>query len=228
MLISHDSHGLVQPHDNINTGSSGSSSGSGSVISNNNVAPSFQETNPSVSSHLETFSSPVFISSTLDTDHDHQRDQSQIFNNPTIQHQNSLINNLHQAQHSSQSWPSKNSVINVPTPAPTLAPAMEFQVASGKIRMPVTFQYGFEPMTSASPGDNITPKPFLKSLSKPPTPAPQLHHPLPIRQHSVRPFLRRQRRVRPGVVEFYQRENIVDRLSSVLRTVSRNVKDILS
>ena len=104
----------------------------------------------------------------------------------------------------------------------TLAP-MTFQSASGRIRMPVTLQYGFEPMT-VKPRLNAAqgPKLFSKPLDRKQNPQNLKQNPQPpklfnksIRKQRVKP-----RRV--NVVSFYQQETVLDKLSNLIQNF-RNV-----
>jgi len=97
----------------------------------------------------------------------------------------------------------------------TLSP-MTFQSASGRIRMPVTLQYGFEPMT-------VRPKLFNKPLHRKQNPQNLKQNPQPpklfnksIGKHRVKP-----RRV--NVVSFYQQETVLDKLSNLMQ----NFKNVL-
>ena len=112
----------------------------------------------------------------------------------------------------------KNSFIikNVHDSAVTASP-MEFQSASGRIRMPVTFQYGFEPMTVAPP----TPISSLSITSSPVKPAKKL---MSINTKG----LRNTRPRRTNVVEFYQQPSVLDQISGLLSSVSNSFKAILN
>ena len=114
---------------------------------------------------------------------------------------------------------SANSNANtiVVTPAP-----MQFQSASGRIRMPVTFEYGFEPMTGG-PVEPPTPRP---AVFRPPVPPPVTRTTLPPPlappvKHFVRP---RQ----TNIVEFYQQPSVLDRISGIIHNVSKSFKTILT
>lgn len=114
------------------------------------------------------------------------------------------------------------------TPVP-----MNFRSASGRLSIPVTFQYGFEPMTRAPPLlFSPTPGPKLSLLNKP--------LPIPQRTNNIKHFDRPRR---TNVVEFYQQPSVLDRVSGwfiyffpfhlnisilgIIKSVSNSVKHIL-
>ena len=96
---------------------------------------------------------------------------------------------------------------NIVTPVP-----MNFRSASGLIRIPVTFQYGFEPITeqpqrsdaSRAPPPLFSPTPRSKSslLKKPLR--------IPKRINNLKHFVRSRK---TNVVEFYQQPTVLDRFS---------------
>ena len=98
-------------------------------------------------------------------------------------------------------------------PGVTAAP-MRFQSASGRIRMPATLQYGFEPMTTTAANSRARPtqgpRLFDKPLGrKPPPQAPKLFNkPVGKHRHGIRP-----RRV--NVISFYEKETVLDKLSDL-------------
>ena len=102
-----------------------------------------------------------------------------------------------------------------PRPAIVTGAPMRFQSASGRIRMPATLQYGFEPMTTTTASDSERPtqgpRLFDKPLGrKPPArTSPKLFNkPLGQHRHGVRP-----RRV--NVISFYEKETVLDKLSDL-------------
>merc|ERR1712012_1297886 len=87
---------------------------------------------------------------------------------------------------------------NIPEKIVTPVP-MNFRSASGRIRIPVTFQYGFEPMTRAPPPlFSPTPRPNPSLFKKPLA--------LPQRANKIKHFDRPRR---TNVVEFYQQPTVL-------------------
>ena len=98
----------------------------------------------------------------------------------------------------------------------TAAP-MRFQSASGRIRMPATLQYGFEPMTTVVPTPSLRPtlgpQLFEKPLGRKPGAqnSPKLFRkPLGQPRHRIRP-----RRV--NVISFYEKETVLETLSDLFQ-----------
>ena len=108
-----------------------------------------------------------------------------------------IIHNNHN-EHTNIHISNNNIPEKIVTPVP-----MIFRSASGRIRIPVTFQYGFEPMTRAPP-PLFSPTPGPKpSLFKKPLDLPQ-------RANKIKHFDRPRR---TNVVEFYQQPTVLDRVS---------------
>ena len=97
----------------------------------------------------------------------------------------------------------------------TAAP-MRFQSASGRIRMPATLQYGFEPMTTVASNPvrpTLAPQLFEKPLGRKPgaqNTAKLFSKPLGHPRHRIRP-----RRV--NVISFYEKETVLDKLSDLFQ-----------
>ena len=104
----------------------------------------------------------------------------------------------------------------------TLAP-MTFQSASGRIRMPVTLQYGFEPMT-VKPRLNAAqgPKLFSKPLDRKQNPQNLKQNPQPPKLFNKSIGKQRVKPRRVNVVSFYQQETVLDKLSNLIQNF-RNV-----
>ena len=108
---------------------------------------------------------------------------------------------------------SNNKDTNLKTSNNNVTPVpMNFRSASGRIRIPVTFQYGFEPITDQYQSSDPTraPPPLLS-----PTPGSKsslLKKPLriPKRMNNLKHFVRPRK---TNVVEFYQQPTVLDRFS---------------
>ena len=119
----------------------------------------------------------------------------------------------HNLQHDNH-FPGGDEIFSPPhpllQPQPRTEAPMRFQSASGRIRMPATLQYGFQPMTTVAtnsvrttqaplgrkPGDQNRPKLFNKPLGQ--------------HRHRIRP-----RRV--NVISFYEKESVLDKLSDLFQ-----------
>ena len=121
-------------------------------------------------------------------------DNGNLFEISTNKHDFVSSNSINKNSQSADSTPTRRPIVVTPIP-------ISFQSASGRIRMPVTFQYGFEPMTQAP---DFSPTPSPSTLRKP----------IPILQkskqfeHSVRPR-------RTNIVDFYQQPSVLDRVSGL-------------
>ena len=119
----------------------------------------------------------------------------------------------------------------IPSPV-TEVPDMQYQSASGRIRMPVTFQYGFEPMTGSTvpltSSKVSTPVPS-KRVNKIVNPTARPREPKRKPLFSPKPFVKPVPIVRKNFkrLEFYQQQTVLDKLSGLLNRVSKSFISII-
>ena len=94
----------------------------------------------------------------------------------------------------------------------TAAP-MRFQSASGRIRMPATLQYGFEPMTTVAPTTTRPTQAPLPGRKPGAQKSPKLFN---------KPLGQPRQRIRPrrvNVISFYEKESVLDKLSDLFQNL---------